>query len=146
MADMKVVMMTFLLIVIALGLTPSIASMTTAGVYGLTDVEHFTHASGAGTSKACSLANATYIWNPSVMVTTNVSAYTPTWTVTSNTTAPVITVTGLTSATVYLITITCGYMQSAMVVSLLYLLPLLWVVGILAVGTVAIYTEFKELE
>jgi hypothetical protein len=153
----KAMVITLLLIVFGLALTPVIASSLVDAAYGINATDTFTKAAGAGVTKVCTLshgnlyagahdtqANATH-----VTVTTNQSGYTVAWSVTSlgsYSANASITLTGLTNGTRYLITVVYYYELPAVEVALLNIVPILWVVIILAVGVVAIYIEIKRID
>ena len=159
MADKKVtsILMTMILIVIGLALTGAVVAGVTGAQYGRSGSETFIKLYGAGTSKACTLStdgiiraivSDTNATDPSyITVTTNVTQLVN-WSVTSIGTysaGAVITVGSLTNNLSYLLTITYHYKLPAIQVTLLGLIPLFWVIAIVAIGIVAVYYEFQGM-
>jgi hypothetical protein len=155
MADTKSIMITFMLIVIGLAVTGTIASSTLAGRWG-TRTQTFTHAPGDGVTKVCTLyagilratvadTNAT---SPDYLTITANITLRPNWSVTSigtDTTGPVITMSGLSNAIPTLITITYQFSVTSAALAMLNLIPLVWIVIVLAVGVAAIYIQFRNM-
>lgn len=152
--SMQQVLATFVLIVIMLALTPSVASFATdAGYQYVTDSLEVTPSSSNSTTLTYYARNdsATYEYfvislNASsaygltdVEVATNITYTESTKTLTFNTGV-------LVSSTVYLVTVAyqTDDLTSAAVAALIPITPILWVVAVLAIGITAIVYELKQ--
>jgi hypothetical protein len=156
----KDLLLTLVLIVIALAMTPSIVTMTVNGQYGNFVSNETFLKTGAGTTKACTLANdgsrfddaASSTWIL-VRLGNATGNYTlpsggTTWSVTTNSTATsaaIITVTGITASQNNWIYIDYWYLLDAASVAIIGLIPLLYVTLILGISAVVVYKELKNV-
>jgi hypothetical protein len=139
--NLKIMLLTLLLILVALALTPSVGSLASVATYSRA-TDTFTKAAGTGTAYTATLSHGSII-SSSVTVTLNAS-FSGSWSVTSNSSTSTVGFTGMNNPTSYVITISYEYPGSGPTVALLDLVPVFWVVGVLGSGTGAVYAELRS--
>jgi hypothetical protein len=146
--NLHTVAMTFVVMIVALACTPAISSFTTSSKYvSFTEAKAITPSSSNSTTLTYSARNDSYAQWTCILNATDKNGATSLvkdtdYTYPSDKTVLFST---LNKTVVYLATITYSYIAaSSAMQSLVDLVPLFWVIGIIAVGIAAIYLQLRE--